>query len=122
MSKVTEGQEMAQTMVGTPYYMSPELIRGEPYNSKSDLWALGCTLHEMLTLEKTFMATVWTIIPHLEPAVKDVFTEYPQTGLGDCSQRSLPHRQELQPCPESFCAAVPGEGWPSLDPPTVQMV
>ncbi len=32
MSKVLEGEEgMAQTVVGTPYYMSPEIIRGIQY-------------------------------------------------------------------------------------------
>jgi len=47
----------AKTMCGTPYYMSPELIKNEPYNNKSDIWALGCVLYEMLTLEVPFLAS-----------------------------------------------------------------
>eukprot|EP00899_Mesostigma_viride_P000961 jgi/Mesvir1/10866/Mv14208-RA.1 len=47
---------LASTFVGTPYYMSPELFRGEPYNHKSDVWALGCVLYEMLTLRHAFEA------------------------------------------------------------------
>lgn len=31
----------AHTMVGTPYYLSPELCMEKPYNVKSDVWALG---------------------------------------------------------------------------------
>uniref|UniRef100_A0A914W1I5 non-specific serine/threonine protein kinase n=1 Tax=Plectus sambesii TaxID=2011161 RepID=A0A914W1I5_9BILA len=50
-------QEMADTVVGTPYYMSPELVNGKAYDHKSDTWALGCVLHEMLTLQKTFQAS-----------------------------------------------------------------
>ncbi|EKX45879.1 hypothetical protein GUITHDRAFT_159664 [Guillardia theta CCMP2712] len=42
-------QEMAHTMVGTPYYLSPELCEGSPYNVKSDVWALGCVIFEMCT-------------------------------------------------------------------------
>ena len=44
---LTTMQEMAHTVVGTPYYLSPELCEGRPYNVKSDVWALGCILFEM---------------------------------------------------------------------------
>eukprot|EP00742_Colponemidia_sp_Colp-10_P001574 GILJ01001693.1.p1 GENE.GILJ01001693.1~~GILJ01001693.1.p1 ORF type:complete len:679 (+),score=132.34 GILJ01001693.1:114-2150(+) len=44
----------AQTACGTPYFMSPEVCRGETYNQKSDIWALGCTLYELTTLKKPF--------------------------------------------------------------------
>uniref|UniRef100_A0A7N6AQA8 non-specific serine/threonine protein kinase n=1 Tax=Anabas testudineus TaxID=64144 RepID=A0A7N6AQA8_ANATE len=48
---------MAETCVGTPYYMSPELCQGSKYNFKSDIWAMGCVLFEVLTLTRTFDAT-----------------------------------------------------------------
>lgn len=44
----------ANTLCGTPYYFSPELCRNKPYNSKSDVWALGCILYEMCTLKHAF--------------------------------------------------------------------
>uniref|UniRef100_A0AC34QWR8 Protein kinase domain-containing protein n=1 Tax=Panagrolaimus sp. JU765 TaxID=591449 RepID=A0AC34QWR8_9BILA len=44
----------AQTVVGTPYYISPEMCEGKSYNVKSDIWALGCVLYEMACLQKTF--------------------------------------------------------------------
>uniref|UniRef100_A0A3Q1CXA1 non-specific serine/threonine protein kinase n=1 Tax=Amphiprion ocellaris TaxID=80972 RepID=A0A3Q1CXA1_AMPOC len=43
--------------VGTPYYMSPELCQGAKYNFKSDIWAMGCVVFEVLTLTRTFDAT-----------------------------------------------------------------
>eukprot|EP00668_Euglena_longa_P001869 GGOE01002190.1.p1 GENE.GGOE01002190.1~~GGOE01002190.1.p1 ORF type:complete len:559 (-),score=166.34 GGOE01002190.1:456-2075(-) len=46
----------AQTVCGTPYYFSPELCLNEAYNNKSDIWALGCILYEMCTLEHPFEA------------------------------------------------------------------
>ena len=38
----------AQTFVGTPYYLSPELCADQPYRDKSDVWALGVVLYEVL--------------------------------------------------------------------------
>jgi NIMA (never in mitosis gene a)-related kinase len=46
----------AMTVVGTPYYMSPEVCKSEPYSAKSDVWALGCILYELCTLKKAFEA------------------------------------------------------------------
>lgn len=43
---------MSQTLVGSPYYLSPEICRSEKYNIKSDIWALGVTFYEMLNKGK----------------------------------------------------------------------
>ncbi|XP_022258858.1 serine/threonine-protein kinase Nek8-like, partial [Limulus polyphemus] len=51
---LTTRQGKAHTLLGTPYYISPEMCQGKPYNEKSDIWALGCILHEMACLQKTF--------------------------------------------------------------------
>ena len=47
---------MAHTVVGTPYYLSPELCEEKPYNNKIDSWSLGCVLYEMCTLRHPFEA------------------------------------------------------------------
>jgi NIMA (never in mitosis gene a)-related kinase len=41
-------------LAGTPGFLSPEMLRGDPYNAKTDVWALGCTLYEMLTCRSAF--------------------------------------------------------------------
>ncbi|TBR07257.1 MAG: serine/threonine protein kinase [Lysobacter sp.] len=43
-------------IVGTPDYLSPEQARGDPVGPRSDLYALGLILHEMLTGERAFPA------------------------------------------------------------------
>ena len=45
---------LAQTVCGTPYYLSPELVKGLPYGPPSDMWALGVVLFELLTLQLPF--------------------------------------------------------------------
>ena len=37
----------AHTVLGTPYYISPEMCEGKVYDEKSDIWALGCILYEL---------------------------------------------------------------------------
>lgn len=37
-----------QTSVGTPIYMSPQIIIGEPYTIKCDVWSLGVVFYKML--------------------------------------------------------------------------
>ena len=44
----------AHTVLGTPYYISPEMCEGKSYDEKSDIWALGCIVYEMACLQKTF--------------------------------------------------------------------
>lgn len=48
---------LAQTNVGTPYYMSPEMVNEMTYDERSDIWAMGCLLYEMATLAPPFDAT-----------------------------------------------------------------
>lgn len=48
--------EKACTIVGTPYYLSPEIVQNQPYNFKSDIWSLGVLLFEMMSLKMPFDA------------------------------------------------------------------
>lgn len=47
----------ANTNVGTPFYMSPELINEQRYNESSDIWALGCLLYELAAFKPPFSAS-----------------------------------------------------------------
>ncbi|OHS97014.1 AGC family protein kinase [Tritrichomonas foetus] len=47
-------EAMLATQIGSPYYLSPEVCQGHPYNQKTDIWALGCILYEMCTLQRAF--------------------------------------------------------------------
>jgi NIMA (never in mitosis gene a)-related kinase 2 len=49
--------QLAQTNVGTPFYMAPEIMNEKNYDHKSDIWSLGCLVYELAGLRPPFDAT-----------------------------------------------------------------
>eukprot|EP00573_Skeletonema_grethae_P009088 CAMPEP_0201696848 /NCGR_PEP_ID=MMETSP0578-20130828/8359_1 /ASSEMBLY_ACC=CAM_ASM_000663 /TAXON_ID=267565 /ORGANISM="Skeletonema grethea, Strain CCMP 1804" /LENGTH=1014 /DNA_ID=CAMNT_0048182879 /DNA_START=384 /DNA_END=3428 /DNA_ORIENTATION=- len=48
------GVDMAETMCGSPLYMAPEILSGEKYDAKADLWSVGTVLFEMISGKTPF--------------------------------------------------------------------
>ncbi|KAL1266085.1 hypothetical protein QQF64_004112 [Cirrhinus molitorella] len=99
IARVLENQnDMASTLIGTPYYMSPELFSNKPYNYKSDVWALGCCVYEMSTLKHAFNAKdmnslVYRIVEGKLPQMPSKYD--PQ--LGELIKRMLCKKPEDRP-------------------------
>ena len=54
--KLETNKNFAYTSVGTNFYMAPEVIKGEEYNNKVDIWSFGCIIYELFTLEVCFQS------------------------------------------------------------------
>jgi NIMA (never in mitosis gene a)-related kinase 1/4/5 len=58
ISRVLETSgDLAQTAVGSPVYLSPEIVKGAQYDYRSDVWSLGVTLYKMATNSFPFEAS-----------------------------------------------------------------
>lgn len=48
-AKILGSGKMADTMLGSPLNMAPEIFQGKEYSSKADIWSLGITFYEVFT-------------------------------------------------------------------------
>eukprot|EP01034_Spumella_vulgaris_P021638 gene21638-27678_t len=101
ISKVLDGtMDFAQTCIGTPYYMSPEIFKNKPYSYKSDVWALGCVLYEMTTLNHAFDANslnglATKIVKGKYPPINAKYSKYLRELIGQMLQISPQQRPDL---------------------------
>mmetsp|Transcript_72502 Transcript_72502/g.125777 ORF Transcript_72502/g.125777 Transcript_72502/m.125777 type:complete len:414 (+) Transcript_72502:72-1313(+) len=56
-ARVSQPQDMATTICGSPLYTAPEILRHEPYDAKADLWSVGAILYELLLGRPPFNGT-----------------------------------------------------------------
>jgi serine/threonine-protein kinase len=84
---------LAGAVIGTPGYMAPEQVRGEPADARADLFALGAVLHEMLTGRSAFgrdtaIESMTAILNEDPPAVGE-FVPHVPSGVARVVQRCL---------------------------------
>jgi serine/threonine protein kinase len=90
-----EGAHLTLTggVIGTPEYMSPEQAAGEPIDHRSDVYALGVVLYEMLVGERPFVAEtpIGVLLKHLQdpaPSILDARPDLPP-AVGQVLARCL---------------------------------
>jgi NIMA (never in mitosis gene a)-related kinase 1/4/5 len=59
---LTYDHQLTSTSVGTPYYMSPEVINREKYSTEADIWGLGCFLFELISFKPPFTASNYNVL------------------------------------------------------------
>jgi eukaryotic-like serine/threonine-protein kinase len=88
LAKLSEREEAAEvtgrgTIIGTPYYMSPEQIRGETLDHRSDIYSLGAMMYRVMTGEHPFHAQtpVGVLTKHLTDEVVPPSQRRPELNI-----------------------------------------
>ena len=116
--KPADSMTATGVIVGTPSYMSPEQSRGQAVDARTDLWAFGCLLYEMLTGKKAFggasVPDIFAAVLHDEPDWKRLprttnasvrrllqrcLEKEPDRRLGDAREALAAIRQASAPKP-----------------------
>ncbi|CAF3676409.1 unnamed protein product [Rotaria sordida] len=81
ISRILVGtMDVATTFTGTPYYMSPEVLKHDGYESKSDIWSVGCLLYEMCTYQHAFdgkglMNVIYKVVEGKAPELPKTYSK-----------------------------------------------
>ncbi len=129
------GSDMTRTglVMGTPHYMSPEQVRGEHVDARSDVFALGCVFYEVLTGKKPFEAeslhsvlykvmqaappSAASVVPGLAPVILQVLEKALAKRPADRFQDAGEFRAVLASARQALASGRGDESLPGLQRP-----
>jgi eukaryotic-like serine/threonine-protein kinase len=106
------GLTLTGALLGTPAYMPPEQARGEDTDERADVWALGATLHHVLTGQPPFHGTslaetVALLAEDTRPAPIEALEPRVPAGLAAIVARALsPRREDRQASAAELAATL----------------
>ncbi|KAI7890941.1 kinase-like domain-containing protein [Mucor mucedo] len=90
-AQLTQSQPKRNSIVGTPYWMAPELIKGKDYDTKIDIWSLGVLIYEMAQnnppyIEHPPLKALYLIALHgLPPLSSEGWSDHFKDFLAQCT-------------------------------------
>ncbi|KAM7062786.1 LOW QUALITY PROTEIN: serine/threonine-protein kinase Nek11 [Molossus nigricans] len=90
--------DLATTLTGTPHYMSPEALKHQGYDTKSDIWSLACILYEMCCMNHAFAGSNFlsVVLKIVEGDTPSLPRRYPRE-LNAIMERMLNKNPSLRP-------------------------
>ncbi len=93
--------DTAGTQVGTPYYLSPEICRNQPYDSRTDVWSMGAVVYELMTLchpfeAKNLQALVMSILREKPAPLPDFYSQGLRDAVMLCLNKDYQERPTIE--------------------------
>ncbi|KAM2422529.1 MAP3K epsilon protein kinase 1-like [Malus sylvestris] len=100
-TKLTEADVNTHSVVGTPYWMAPEVIEMSGVCAASDIWSVGCTVIELLTCVPPYydlqpMPALFRIVQDEHPPIPDSLSPDITDFLGQCFKKDARHRPDAK--------------------------
>ncbi|HEY4182666.1 MAG TPA: protein kinase [Kofleriaceae bacterium] len=117
------GITSTHSLLGTPLYMAPEMIEGSPVDSRTDLYALGCIMHELLVGTPPFNDNAISALfakhlqeppPPLPPNVPDALAQIIYRLMAKRPDDRVPDAQTLREALFTLAVDTPSSGTPIL--------
>ncbi|XP_010240555.1 MAP3K epsilon protein kinase 1 isoform X2 [Brachypodium distachyon] len=100
-TKLTEADVNTHSVVGTPYWMAPEVIEMSGVCAASDIWSVGCTVIELLTCVPPYyelqpMPALFRIVQDVQPPIPEGFSPEINDFLRQCFQKDAIQRPDAK--------------------------
>ncbi|GMH12499.1 hypothetical protein Nepgr_014340 [Nepenthes gracilis] len=100
-TKLTEADINTHSVVGTPYWMAPEVIEMSGVCAASDIWSVGCTVIELLTCVPPYyelqpMPALFRIVQDKHPPIPDGLSSDITDFLQQCFKKDARHRPDAK--------------------------
>lgn len=105
--EMSEHTVEAHSKVGTPLYMSPEVLRGDGYDFRSDIWSVGCLLYELAMLKSPFKAeglNLYSLFQKISKADYQPLPEHYSQELRDLAYSMINIDPNCRPNINEVCA------------------
>ncbi|RLM73739.1 MAP3K epsilon protein kinase 1-like [Panicum miliaceum] len=100
-TKLTEADINTHSVVGTPYWMAPEVIEMSGVCAASDIWSVGCTVIELLTCAPPYydlqpMPALFRIVQDVHPPIPEGLSPEITDFLRQCFQKDAMQRPDAK--------------------------
>ena len=109
VSAFSSGVDLHYTRVGTPLYISPELVKQKPYDYKTDIWSFGCSLYHLACLEPPFTGGNLIVLGNnIVKGVPKALPNHYSNDLKNFVDKMLEKKAEKRPSAKEALDMIPG--------------